>query len=104
MSDFSFFNYLLKSMRLDEIFRRLRKMSISNAGNFDYVNVGNSSVIIQEQYFSASLEEGGFYVNTLTYNGTMFFCFAMNGKWFSNNFAQFIVNELRNSIYNIVKK
>ena len=104
MSYFSFFNYLSKSMRLDEIFRRLRKMSLSNAGNFDYVNVSNSSVMILEQYFSTSLEEGEFYVNTLTYNGTMFFCFAMNGKWFSNNFAQFIVNELRNSIYNIVKK
>ena len=79
-------------------------MCISNAGNFDYSNVGNTSVNIQEQYFSTSLEEGYFYVNTLTYKGIMFFCVALDDKWFSNNFAQFIVNELRNSIYNIVKK
>ena len=104
MSYFSFFNYLFKSVRIDEIFKLMRKMSISNAGNFNYGNLGNTSVIIQEQYFSASLIEGGFYVNTLTYNGTMFFCVAMDGKWFSNNFAQFIANELRNSIHNIVEK
>ena len=70
----------------------------------DYGNVGSSSVIIQEQYFSASLEEGQFYVNMLTYNRAMFFCVVLDGKWFSNNFAQFIANELRNYIYHIVRK
>lgn len=71
--------------------------------NFDYGNVGNGRVITQEQYSPSSLGEGGCYVNMLTYNGTIF-CVALGGKWNSNNFAQFIANELRNSIYHIVRK
>lgn len=74
MSCFPFSNYLLKNMGIDETFKL---MGILKAGNFDYGNASNGSVIIYEQHASASLGEGGFFANTLTYSETMFFLYCI---------------------------
>ena len=94
----SIFNYLFKNVETEDFLKHFTFVSLSNAGNFSYSPQANGPATIQEQYFSVSLCYGAAFITTLTYNETMFFCVGFDCKWFSRNFSQFVVNDLRKSI------
>ena len=100
----SVFNYLIKSMDLNEFMDYFKVVTLSNGGNFNFDFESTSGVTIQEQYFSVSIPDKAVFITTLTYNGAMFFCIGLDCKWFSKRFADFIADDLRKSINFLVNE